>query len=341
MKKASWCRYSLRFKFEARTSRQTMTVKDTYFIRVFDADAPGVTLGLGECALFKGLSADDLPDYEARLSEACADPERALSSPYSSIRFGFESALCRPHPSPWLAGEEGIAINGLIWMGDKALMRKRIAEKLDAGFSVLKMKIGGIKFDDELELLAEVRRNFSARDLEIRLDANGSFTPENALGRLQRLAAYDVHSLEQPVKAGQIDAMARLCRTSPIALALDEELIGLRTPAESRELIEAIMPQYIILKPSLCGGFAASDEYIRIASDLGIGWWATSALESNLGLGAIGAWLGAKRPSMPQGLGTGALYYNNVESPLELRGSALWNNPGGHYKLPDDLKWTN
>lgn len=339
MLKAQWCRYSLQFKFEARTSRQTISVKDTYFIRVYRTSNPDETVGFGECALFKGLSADDRPDYEAMLSKACENPGEALSSPYSSIRFGFETALSKSADSAWLRGEKGITTNGLIWMGDRELMARRIAEKLDAGFKVLKLKIGGIDFDDELALLASVRERFCKEDLEIRLDANGSFTPENALERLRRLSEYDIHSLEQPIKAGNIEAMSRLCEQSPIAIALDEELIGLRTREESRSLLEQIRPQYIILKPSLCGGFGVSDIYIEEACRLGIGWWATSALESNIGLGAIASWVASKNPEIPQGLGTGALYYNNVESPMTMRGSELWYNPAQSYIMPEDLQW--
>lgn len=228
---AEWASYCLHFHFEARTSRQTMHVKDTYFVRVYDPSRPDAGVGIGECALFRGLSADDRPDYEDMLAEACKDPLGAVTSPYSSIRSGFESALAALDaaqstvpPSDWLAGRRGIPINGLIWMGDKATMRARIAEKLDAGFRVLKLKIGGIAFDDELELLREVRRSFSRSDLEIRLDANGAFTPANALSRLSALSAFGIHSLEQPVKAGQLAEMARICLESPIPIALNEEI---------------------------------------------------------------------------------------------------------------------
>ncbi len=339
MLKAQWCRYSLRFKFEARTSRQTMDVKDTYFIRVYCTSNPEKTVGIGECALFRGLSAEDRPDYESLLAEACNNPEDALNSEYSSIRFGFETALGKPKDTPWLRGEEGIPINGLIWMGDKELMARRIAEKLDSGFKVLKLKIGGINFEDEIELLSDIRKEFKASDLEIRLDANGSFTQEDVIERLNRLSEYHIHSLEQPIKAGNVQEMAEICRISPIDIALDEELIGYRTAEEMKALLEVIHPQYIILKPSLCGGFQAADIYIDQAERLNIGWWATSALESNIGLGAIAAWVAGKNPKIPQGLGTGALYFNNVESPLFLRGSELWNRRDTPYILPEGLQW--
>lgn len=333
-----WCPYRLDFTFTAVTSRQRMTHKDTYFIRVADDARPGV-ITYGECALFGGLSAEDVPDYETRLAEACASPLDALSHPYSSIRFGFEQALSPLPASPWREGRAGIPINGLIWMGDKATMKRRIAEKLDAGFKVLKLKIGGINFDDEVDLLAAVRRAFAPSDLEIRLDANGHFPSHEAPVRLDRLAVFGIHSIEQPVAAGQPEAMARLCASTPIPIALDEELIGLRSPAESRALLEAIRPQYIILKPSLCGGYRASDEYIAAASELGIGWWATSALESNVGLYGLGAWLAAKGVDMPQGLGTGQLYSNNIASPLVLRGSSLWCDPAMQWGDMEGLPW--
>lgn len=337
--KAFWAPYRLFFKFEARTSRQVMTFKDTYFIRL--ADDADRTLGIGECALFRGLSADDTPDYEQRLAEACADPEAALRSPCSSIRFGFECAM-EPHRgnNGWLNGDYGIPLNGLVWMGDKATMRSRIASKLDDGFSVLKLKIGGIDFNDELDLLREVRRDFRPDDLEIRLDANGAFSPDDASERLIRLSEFGIHSIEQPIRAGQPEEMARICADTPVPVALDEELIGLRTAEESRSLIEAIRPQYIILKPSLCGGLRAADTYISIATELGIGWWATSALESNIGLAAIGSWLTDNYTvTMPQGLGTGQLYTNNIESPLAMQGGRLFNLHGYRWGAIDNLPW--
>lgn len=344
MLKAQWCPYTLDFRFEARTSRAAMRTKDTYFIRIYDTATPGDTVAVGECALFHGLSAEDESDYEAQLAAACADPITALSHPFSSIRFGFESALSTlpantTPPTVWEQGHAGIPINGLIWMGDKETMAARIAKKIDAGFRVLKLKIGGINFDDEVDLLRDIRRRFGTDTLELRLDANGSFTPDNALRRLDSLAHMGIHSLEQPIAAGQTAAMEHICRNTPIAIALDEELIGTRSDAEQSALISDIRPQYIILKPSLCGGFAAADSYIDIATKHGIGWWATSALESNIGLYAIARWLAHHDLSMPQGLGTGQLYYNNIESPLELRGSALWYNPKAGWQNIDSLPW--
>lgn len=328
MLKAEFAPYTLKFSFLARTSRAAMREKETFFVQVVGPEGRGV----GECALFRGLSAEDSPGYEAALAEACLDPEAALKHPYSSIRFGFETALADYSgggrgvwtDTPWSRGEEGIEINGLVWMGDKAEMRHRIARKLDDGFRVLKLKIGGINFDDEVDLLRAVRAEFGPEDVELRLDANGSFTPENALERLAILSDFNIHSLEQPIRAGQPEAMATVCRQSPIPIALDEELIGMHTDLQMAEMLDVIRPQYIILKPSLCGGFERADAWIAQAQSRGIGWWATSALESDIGLNAIAQWVATKKPVLPQGLGTGQLYLNNIPNGLELRGSKLW-----------------
>lgn len=335
---AEWCRYRLDFTFEARTSRGSMMHKDTYFIKL---SAPDGTTAYGEIPLFKGLSAEDTPDFESLLEQCCKTPEATLAAPpCSSIAFGFESAfteLSQPQPTEWEEGRVDIPINGLIWMGDKELMRKRISEKLDAGFHILKLKIGGINFNDEIDLLRSIRKTFTPADLEIRLDANGSFAPVEALTKLQELSDFGIHSIEQPIKAGQIELMSELCRKSPIAIALDEELIGKRTHNEHAELLSEIKPQYIILKPALCGGFADASDYANIIGDGR--WWATSALESNIGLHAIGRWLSNYKLSMPQGLGTGQLYSNNIPSPLTMHGGSLWCDGKMPWQIPDNLQW--
>lgn len=204
-------------------------------------------------------------------------------------------------------------------------MRRRISEKIEAGFRVLKLKIGGINFDDEVDLLRAVRSEFGPIDVELRLDANGSFTPANAMERLKVLSDFTIHSLEQPIRAGQLEAMAEICSGSPIPIALDEELIGVLSDSEMDALLDTIRPQFIILKPSLCGGFERSDAWITHAVSRGIGWWATSALESDIGLNAIAQWVAQKNPTLPQGLGTGQLYTNNITNGLELRGNRLWH----------------
>lgn len=337
---AQWAPYRLHFTFEAITSRARMHHKDTYLLRVHDT-ASGRT-AVGECALFRGLSHEDTPRFEEELSRVCRHPDRWRESTYSSVRFGFESALVSLHPSPatiWEQGRVGIPVNGLVWMGSSGLMQKRIDEKLEQGFRVIKLKIGALGFEDELALISSLRRRYSASDLEIRLDANGAFSPDCAPGILSRLAPLKIHSIEQPIAAGQWDAMARICGCSPIPVALDEELIGYRSPEEAAGMLDAIRPQYIILKPSLCGGFEAADNYISQAQTRGIGWWATSALESNFGLYAIGRWLSAKSINMPQGLGTGALYSNNFKSPLYMDGASLWCCSNGEWGDTDSLPW--
>jgi o-succinylbenzoate synthase len=338
------------FREPAITSRAVMTEKETFFIRIYDEQFPDVA-GIGECAVFRGLGADDTPDYEARLAKVCADISRnGLSSlvlpDSSSIRFGVESAIADFHgggqrmlwPTAWTAGHTTIPINGLVWMGTRERMMERIKEKISAGFRCVKLKIGGINFDEELGLLRYIRERYSSSQLELRLDANGAFSPENAMSHLQALAQYDIHSIEQPIRAGQPEAMSRICSTSPIPVALDEELIGCRSTAEKIALLDEIRPQYIILKPSLCGGFAAAEEWVALAEERGIGWWATSALESDIGLNAIAQWCAKMRTVIPQGLGTGRLYTNNVVSPLRQVGDGLRYDTTGVWALPD-FEW--
>ncbi len=325
---AEFAPYTLHFNFTAITSRQSMNVKDTYFVRISDTEHNGLC-GIGEVALFRGLSADDRPDFESVLRKACQEPQNIGSyRNYSSIRFGIETAMASLagsfDDSPWSKGQEGILINGLIWMGDKKLMAERIHRKLSEGFRCLKLKIGGINFDDELDLIRYIRKKFSPEQLELRLDANGSFSPENALSRLESLSAFSIHSIEQPIRAGNTTEMARICKESPIDIALDEELIGVTPDKVKQQMLEYVSPRYIILKPALCGGFDESEHWIDAASRLGIRWWATSALESNIGLAAIARWVSTKKTTMVQGLGTGGLYTNNIASPLRLCGDRLY-----------------
>lgn len=340
--KADWVKYRLIFNFEARTSRQVMTYKDTYFVRIRDLDSPE-NFGIGEVNLFKGLSADDTPDFERKLTRACQlEPEgqkgyREVKS--SAINFGFEAArlnlvgkIC-PERYPmlfntdWAQGKASIKINGLVWMGDQATMAKRIEEKLNQGYACVKLKIGGIDFDQELALLDSIRHRYSSQEIELRLDANGAFRPNEALEKLKRLSAYDIHSIEQPIRAGQWEAMARLCEESPIPIALDEELIGVRSLREKKSLLSTIQPAYIILKPALCGGFEDSLDWIEAANNLDIDWWVTSALESNVGLASIAQWTFGWENPLPQGLGTGMLYINNIPAPLYIKEAGLWCDP--------------
>lgn len=353
MIKASYYRYLLKFKEPAKTSRQTMTVKETFFIRLQDEGSPSV-FGLGEAALFRGLSSDDQPDYEQRLAELCGrindgtirltdEGDGRLSAgayrhPYSSIQFGLECALrdlnirnghILPSELPWERGESAITINGLVWMGDSEQMLRRINDKLSQGFKCVKLKIGGIDFNDELRLLSYIRGSFDSDTLTVRLDANGAFTAENAMPRLEALSRFGIHSIEQPIKSGQWDAMGEICRQSPIPIALDEELIGSFDTDTMRRMLDTIRPQMIILKPSLCGGLDNARRWCEEADRRGIGWWYTSALESNIGLNAIArevsrlAHEGNPCASWPQGLGTGALYTNNIPYPLALQADRL------------------
>ncbi len=306
-----------------------MEVKDSYVILLRDTDNPE-RYGIGECALFRGLSAEDSEDYERLLKQACSHPLDL--PPVSSIRFGFESAFAdmnkggrqRLEETPFTVGETSITINGLVWMGDKTTMRKRIAQKLDQGFRCIKLKIGGIKFDDEIELLKEIRQNFSSTEIELRLDANGAFDSEHASEKLDRLAKFEIHSIEQPIKPSQWEKLARICEQSPIPIALDEELIGYNSDSTKISILDTIRPSYVILKPSLCGGFKEADRWIALSEERGIGWWATSALESNIGLNAIAQWVSKYNPSLPQGLGTGGLYLHNFHCPLILEGDRLF-----------------
>lgn len=243
------------------------------------------------------------------------------STAYSSLN----EFLSAPHllfPSEFTLGRQGININGLIWMGKKEFMHEQISRKLDEGFRCLKMKVGALDFNAELEILEEIRRHFSPEALEIRVDANGAFSAATALEKLNALARFQLHSIEQPIRQGQYEAMASLCRTSPIPIALDEELISY-PPHLAEELLRTIQPAYIILKPSLLGGFAVSQQWIDAAEATGVGWWVTSALESNIGLNAIAQWTYTLGNPLPQGLGTGQLYTNNIPSWLKINGEWL------------------
>lgn len=316
-------RVTLRFREPAITSRATMLEKETYLIKIQDSSDSSV-FGIGEVPVFRGLSEEDTPEFESVLAKFAENFSLDCVPEISSIRFGIESALAdmerRRNP---VKENFSYAINGLVWMGDKKTMAERIRKKIDAGFRCVKLKIGGIDFNDELDLLSFIRSKFGKDHLELRVDANGAFTPENALAKLDSLSRFGIHSIEQPVKPGQLAEMASIVRKSPIPVALDEELIGFRSDEAKKSILDTVKPHYIILKPSLCGGFAEAEKWINLATEKGIGWWATSALESNVGLTAISLWLRKFDIRMPQGLGTGELYLNNFDSPLKMEGSRL------------------
>ena len=336
MIQAFYKRYNLNFKRPGGTSRGVLHTKETFFI-VLKKDHK---TGIGECGLFRGLSADDVPDYEKKLQWACDNINLGLEhllaqlQAFPSIQFGLEQAFLSLQstdgfdlfPSKFTKTKAYIPINGLIWMGDKAFMKKQISEKLQTGFTTIKLKIGAIDFEAELNLLKSIRAAFSKNDIELRVDANAAFSPDNALQKLEQLAKYDVHSIEQPIRVNQWKAMAKLCATTPLAIALDEELIGVFSSDKKQELVQKIKPQYIILKPSLVGGIAGANEWIALAKKQHIGWWITSALESNIGLNAIAQYTYQLGVTMPQGLGTGSLFTNNIDSPLEVINGALHYN---------------
>lgn len=322
-----WSRYTLHFAFTARTSRETMTRRDTYFIRRLDASTGAYVYG--ECNFFESLAPESRSEFLSQLQGVCDGTLRYSEVTSSAVRCGLDILEAAPAPlNNWGRGLEGIPINGLVWMADKATMAESIRQKLADGFRVIKLKIGGIDFESELELIKSIRRQFSPSDIEIRLDANGSFTPENAMERLDRLSRYSIHSIEQPLKAGLWPQTAELCQRSPIPIALDEELIGLRSEAEKAKMLETLHPAYIILKPSLCGGLKEAARWIVLAQSRQIGWWLTSALESNVGLMALARFVSAYCLTMPQGLGTGRIYTNNIDSSLYLQADRLFtHNP--------------
>ena len=337
MIKAKFKKYTLNFKNPSGTSRGILRTKETYFIILNDNDK----IGIGETGLFKGLSIDDVPNYEEKLAWACKNIKIGLQkllfelSNYPSIQFGLEQAFLSLNsndkfelfPSNFTKGKETIPINGLVWMGDKSFMKSQIKDKLASGFSCIKMKIGAIDFDTEIELLNSIRKEFSSKEIELRVDANGAFLPENALEKLNILSELDLHSIEQPIKQGQLQEMAKLCEQTPLPIALDEELIGVFSYEDKRKVIHTVNPQYIILKPSLVGGFAGSKEWVNLAEENNSGWWITSALESNIGLNAIAQFTYILQSNLPQGLGTGSLFTNNIQSPLEVKkGTLQYNN---------------
>ncbi|MBS4056751.1 MAG: o-succinylbenzoate synthase [Bacteroidales bacterium] len=346
MLKATWAYYPLHFKQPAGTSRGVLQSKESWFLLLTDAEKPGIT-GVGECSLIPGLSIDKREHVESKLDELCRNINQHQSwqienAPYfPSIAFGLETALLDLHAggskvlheNDFTNGQRGISINGLVWMGDLAFMKKQLAEKIEAGYRCIKLKIGAIDFASELELLRGIRNEFNAETIEIRVDANGAFAPAEAPDKLKRLSAFHLHSIEQPIRQGQHELMAELCANSPIPVALDEELIGVHHDADRKLLLNTIKPAYIILKPSLLGGIYAADQWVKHAEDEHIGWWATSALESNIGLNAIAQWVSTKPLSMPQGLGTGQLFTNNIASPLRIRNAQLYYEAGLDWQL--------
>ena len=344
---------TLHFKQPAGTSRGVYTTRHSYYLTLTHSDFPGVE-GVGECATLPDLSCDAKPEYEVTLRQVCQMVQLMGSIPYDMIRaypsitFGLETAfasflaqtrdkgvavpqgmegLAELFDSAFARGEEGITINGLVWMGTYEEMLARLEEKLKAGFRCVKLKIGAIDFFKELDLIKRIRSVYGKEQVELRVDANGGFSPENAMSRLEALAQYDIHSIEQPIRQHQWPKMAQLCRNTPLPIALDEELIGVNVRSMKQALLDTIRPQYIILKPSLHGGIYGCSEWIELAKERGIDSWITSALESNIGLNAIAHFAArgyGPQVQMPQGLGTGQLFTDNIPMPLEIKGDKLW-----------------
>ncbi|MEM6523456.1 MAG: o-succinylbenzoate synthase [Bacteroidota bacterium] len=356
MLKATYQKYTLNFKFDAGTSRGTLKEKDTWFIVVWE-DKNSDIRGIGEAGPLKKLSIDDIEDFDSKLEGVLnklegeslpnTDQEiydlvsRLVPQELPSVTFGLETALLdllhggvrKMFSNPFFETSEQIPINGLIWMGHTESMLRQISDKVAASFDCIKMKIGSLNFDKECDILDFVRRKYFQKELILRVDANGAFKPEDALTKLNQLSKFNLHSIEQPIKPGQGELMKQLCSTSPVPIALDEELIGIHDPNEKRSLLEAILPQYIILKPTLVGGLKASLDWIRIAEELNIGWWITSALESNIGLNAICQFASLTRAKGHQGLGTGQLYTNNIGSPLTIDKGYIHYNDQSNWNL--------
>ena len=326
----------------SRTSRDVLYNKPSWYLVIIDQNR----IGVGECSIIPGLSLDRVNDIETKLDYIC----REISSgnkldieefnDYPAIKFALETALVdfdfsespfKINDSNFSNFKDKIKINGLVWMGDIKFMRSQIIEKVNHGFSCIKIKVGALKFESELQLIKEIRRDFTHKDLEIRLDANGAFKINEALEKLERLNEFSIHSIEQPIKKNHWQEMAELCELSPIPIALDEELIGINL--SKSELLDTIKPDYLILKPSLLGGFTECDNWISLAKENGIKWWATSALEGNVGLNAIAQWVYTKNSKLRQGLGTGMLFKNNVNSPLEISADSIYLNENKEWDL--------
>lgn len=337
--KAQFKKHRLYFKRPSGTSRGILTFKDSWFL-ILQSD--GKT-GIGECSILEGLSIDDSKNIEKILNRLCRALESKMTLPdlalWPAVKIGLETAVCSLkakdpydlYPSMLTQGKATIPINGLVWMGTFEFMNTQIKNLLEKEFNCIKLKIGALDFEQELALLAQIRKQFDENEVILRVDANGAFQPEEALEKLKRLSDYQVHSIEQPIGANQWEVMADLCEKSPIPIALDEELIGRPNHNTKTELLQKINPQFIILKPSLLGGFKETALWVECAEKLKIGWWVTSALESNIGLNAIAQWTYQKGATGHQGLGTGSLFTNNISSPLIIKNGCL--------SLDNSLHW--
>jgi len=344
--KVRYKKYELLFKKPAGTSRGIYKQRTVWFLILYENGKSGI----GECAPLPGLSKETPEQVEFFLNKISSNPETYINQPsqlnkVSSVKFALETALLDIKsggkqiifPSEFTNGEKGILINGLIWMGDFNTMKAQIDEKINTGFNCIKLKVGAINFEDEKKLLQSIRQKYSDELLTLRVDANGAFSPEEAPLKLEEFAKLNIHSIEQPIAAGKWEEMSNLCENSPIPIALDEELIGINERVKKEELLDTIMPQFLILKPSLHGGISGCDEWIELANNRNIDWWITSYLESNIGLNAISQWAFTKNKKIPQGLGTGQLFINNIDSPLEIKKEKLWYNSKQNFDLESIL----
>ncbi len=349
--KLQFAPYNLKFKEPAGTSRGVLTEKITCFLRLYDESSPS-RYGVGEAAVFPGLSPEADDRFFYKLMELQANVGLGIPtdlSNFPSLQFGFEQAVrdfaggCRGiyFESPFIFGQSDIEINGLIWMGSFDRMIERIEEKISAGFKCIKLKIGAIDWTKEVDMIEFIRNRYSSEEVEIRVDANGGFTMDNALPRLKRLAELGVHSIEQPIRQGNPELMQFLCQVSPLPIALDEELIGKFTYEQKVATLDTIRPAYIVIKPTLTGGFSGANEWIELARERNIGWWITSSLESNIGLNALAQWVASLNTVIPQGLGTGGLFTNNLKAPIFISGSKLKYDSEGSldYNELDKLDW--
>lgn len=346
--KATYHRYVLQFQNPSGTSRGILTHKETWIL-VLEHNGK---VGIGECGLLRGLSIDDRPDYEEKLKWTCQNITLGFETlwhelmAFPSIQMGIETAFIsvqKENPmmvfeSYFSRGQQSMPINGLVWMGSAEYMKQQIEDKIKQGFRCIKLKIGALDFDLELSLIAYIRQFFDEHQMMIRVDANGAFNYIDALDKLIQLSEYKIHSIEQPIASGYPDKMAILCENTPLPIALDEELIGVYDLQQKKDLLDEIKPQFIILKPSLVGGFKGSQEWIQLAEARNIGWWVTSALESNIGLNAIAQWTYTLNSSMYQGLGTGGLYTNNFDSPLTISEGKIYYDENKPWSLPDFIK---
>ncbi len=331
----NWTKRTLTFKQPAGTSRGVMKSRDVWYIALSEN---GIN-GIGECAPLPGLSLDDFNQIESKLDEVCGNlglfiQDLSLLQYFPSIRFGLEMAHLdlkngggqTYYDSPFTSSHSPISINGLIWMGDTDFMIPQVEEKLAEGWRCIKIKIGALDFDKECQILRLIRSGFSRDDVELRVDANGAFTENNVKEKLDRLAEFDLYSIEQPIQPGQWDLLSELCQCSSVPIALDEELIPLVEETKRIKMLDKANPQYLVLKPSLLGGFYESEKWIQLAEERNINWWITSALESNIGLNAISQWTAKMKPDEFQGLGTGQLFTNNIPSPLKVKSGKLYSD---------------